>query len=175
MKQSADSAVCNRSARHVKNLLDKGILTTEQTKADMAHANSVIFSTKTKKIAAYLLLSQKTDCKRSRAFDNLNIITQQRCANPKDISHFFPVICKYLYTALTGRINFCQFREYFFAVKFKHLASQSRLPNPKKYQIDLLKEQPEMEGFLESSQDWMPLKMEERHFLMGHTMKSPSP
>jgi hypothetical protein len=68
---------------------------------------------------------------------------------------------------LYNRIIQHGFREYFFAYKqFKNLAMQTIL-HAKKYQIDLLKdEKPE-----EWPKDLHPIKTEERHFRIGHTIK----
>ena len=61
----------------------------------------------------------------------------------------------------------CGFREYFFAYKrFKELEQQT-IVRAKKYQIDLLKdEHPE-----EWPKDLHPVKTEERHFRIAHTIK----
>jgi hypothetical protein len=46
--------------------------------------------------------------------------------------------------------------------------------NVKKYQIAVLKDENSEDKSKEIKPiDWMPVKTEERHFLMGHTIKHP--
>ena len=61
------------------------------------------------------------------------------------------------------------FREYFFAYKqFKSLSNHP-IFHAKKHQIALLEDEKE-----QWPKDFLPIKQEERHFRMGHTIKHPS-
>ncbi len=45
------------------------------------------------------------------------------------------------------------------------------IPNARKYQIAILKDENSEEG-INRPINWTPIKMEERHFFMGHTIKN---
>jgi hypothetical protein len=45
------------------------------------------------------------------------------------------------------------------------------IPNARKYQIAILKDENSEEG-INKPINWTPIKMEERHFFMGHTIKN---
>lgn len=92
----------------------------------------------------------------------------QCCVNQKHINSFF--LNKKSPDFLTGRdVRRC-FKAY--SLAFKKLKNMSNycFNSVKKYQIALLEENTDTKLKKDRPIDWMPLKMEERHFLMGHTV-----
>jgi hypothetical protein len=101
-----------------------------------------------------------------------NAVSTQCCINQKHVNHFFLFEGKNGRDPLSGRHIQRRFREYLLAYKQLKNISQQASPNARKYQIALLKDENVEEAALPPI-DWIPIKMEERHFLMGYTIKHP--
>ncbi|HEY2810279.1 MAG TPA: hypothetical protein VGJ00_02670 [Rhabdochlamydiaceae bacterium] len=101
-------------------------------------------------------------------------VSTQCCVNQKHVNHFFLMEGKNAHDTFSRRSIRRGFREYLLASKqFKSMASHVYF-NVKKYQIAVLKDENSEDKSKEIKPiDWMPVKTEERHFLMGHTIKHP--
>jgi hypothetical protein len=106
---------------------------------------------------------------------NQEVMMTQCCVNQKYMHCSLLIEEKSLHAALLGRNIQCGFREYFFFFKWLKMMGQRMRSlhasiHVKKYQIDVLKEEAFEENFTLLE---LPIKREERHFLMGHTIKRP--
>lgn len=99
------------------------------------------------------------------------IVSTQCCINQKHVNHFFLSEGKKPQDLFGRRDIQRRLREYLLAIR--QLKSMTHtVPNTRKYQIDILiDENPEER--MNRPIDWTPLKMEERHFRIGHTIKHP--
>jgi len=98
-------------------------------------------------------------------------VSTQCCVNQKHVNHFFLFEGKNSQDILSRRHIQRRFREYLLASKqLKNMANHV-IPNARKYQIAILKDENSEEG-INRPINWTPIKMEERHFFMGHTIKN---
>lgn len=186
------SNICNHAAKRIRTLLRKeaGRFSLSSTKSQQ----SLSRAHKCDQIRLLQIISQldrlccveasiKETVEKQRqvacsSFDPLTLLNQevmmtQCCVNQKYIHCSLALEGKPLHPVLVGRNIQFGFREYFFAFKWLKMMGQRMRAlqasiQAKKYQVAVLKEEAieEEMPLLE-----VPIKMEERHFLMGHTIK----
>lgn len=198
MKSSTCLNVCRHSAKRIKNLLDHSkakLLSYAST--DVAKKSDFPITHKCDHIKLSQLLSHidrlsvqefevaKLKCKefhdKQRQINlprcsgvplttlDHGAVTTQCCINQKHVNHFFLFEKKNSRDLLSQRYVQRGFREYLLASRqFKSM--NHAIPNARKYQIAVLKDENSEEA-ANRPIDWTPIKMEERHFLMGHTIK----
>lgn len=179
------SSVCSHSAKRIKTLMGKEVrfsLSLPKTELAQAHKCDQIkllqivdrlwdSDTPRKDTAKQRRVALSTD-------DPLTLLNQTvlmtQCSVNQKYHH-----CRLLpegqllHAALFNRNIRCGFREYFFAFKWLKMMNQKMRAlhasiHAKKYQIAVLKDDvPEEKVPLLG----LPIKMEERHFRMGHTIK----
>jgi hypothetical protein len=199
MKSSSYLNVCRHSAKRIKNLLDKSknqLLSytpaEESKKSDfpVTHKCDHIKLSQTllhmDKLCTQEFETSKLKCKEfqdKQRTINLShcsgvpmntldhgAVSTQCCVNQKHVNHFFLFEAKRPDDILSRRHIQRGFREYLLASRqFKSMATHA-IPNARKYQIAILKDENAEEKQIPPI-DWMPIKMEERLFLMGHTVK----
>ena len=198
MKHSSCLNVCRHSAKRIKTLLDKSknqllsYAPHEQFKENFPVTHkcdhiklSQIFLAMDKLCAQELQISKLpcTEFLEKQRLVNLprcngvpltrldqGVVSTQCCVNQKHVNHFFLFDGKNPQDLLAGRHVQRRFREYILASRqLKNIAIQV-IPNARKYQIALLKDENPDEGG-NRPMDWMPIKTEERHFRIGHTIK----
>jgi len=200
MHHSSRSNVCRHSAKRIKTLLDKSknqllsYALNEPAKQDdfpvthkCDHIKLSQILTAMDKLCGQEFQISKLKCKElldKQRMINLPIcngvpltsldhgaVSTQCCVNQKHVNHFFLFEGKHPQDLLSRRHVHRRFREYLLACRqLKNIAHQA-IPNARKYQIAILKDENPDEGITRPI-DWMPIKMEERHFLMGHTIKT---
>jgi len=188
------SNICSHAAKRIKTLLGKEScrfsLSSTKSQQSLSPAHkcdqirlSQIISQIDRLCSVEPSIKEVAEKQRQVAFsscDPLTLLNQevmmtQCCVNQKYMHCSLLLEGKSLHAALLGRNIQCGFREYFFAFKWlKMMGLRMRALHAsihaKKYQIAVLKEEANEEKLplLE-----LPIKTEERHFLMGHTIKRP--
>lgn len=197
MRESSYTNICRHSAKRIKNLLDKSknkLLSSSSPQKRDFPIHHKCNHIKISQILAYMdkVWQQEPDkltCKefqdKQRSIHVPNyaavptnvldhgLISTQCCVNQKHVNHFFLLEGKNSQELLSRRHFQMRFREYILACReLKKMPTQD-IPNARKYQIAILKDENLEENVPSRPTDWMPIKMEERHFLMGHTIKHP--
>ncbi len=199
MKHNSYSNVCKHSAKRIKILLDKSqLLSYALSKSAKQEDFPATHKCDHIKLSQILAAMDKL-CSQDFQVSNLNChefldkqrmsslpmcngvpltsldhgaVSTQCCVNQKHVNYFFLFKSNDPQDLLSQRHVQRRFREYLLACKqLKNIVHQA-VPNARKYQIALLKDENSEEGTVKSI-DWMPVKMEERHFRMGHTIKHP--